>query len=115
MVTRQPSSANGRPERRQAAANSAVHVPVGSQTKFASVSGTGQPCARRPSRMRCRSDRTFTCDACGLVPDRDLNAALNLKQFIVRSGREMHDGRGADQKTPPGAAGSCKASTPHRL
>ena len=45
------------------------------------------------------SDRIFRCECCGLVLDRDLNAARNLKQYVARSGRETVNGRGADQKT----------------
>jgi putative transposase len=57
--------------------------------------------------------RTFTCDACGLTLDRDLNAAINLKDYVARSGRETENGRGADQRTGPRSAGGCEASTPH--
>lgn len=59
--------------------------------------------------------RTFVCEHCGLVIDRDLNAAINLKHYVARSGRETRNGCGADQKTEPGSAGGCEASTPHRL
>jgi putative transposase len=31
------------------------------------------------------SDRTFTCAECGLVLDRDLNAAVNLRNLGLRS------------------------------
>jgi putative transposase len=57
--------------------------------------------------------RAFTCHNCGLSLDRDLNAAINLKQHVARSGRETQNGRGADQKTGPGPAGGCEPSTPH--
>ena len=47
--------------------------------------------------------RTFTCQACGLTLDRDLNAARNLAQLVVAgSGSETVNGRGADPKTRPG-------------
>jgi transposase len=59
--------------------------------------------------------RTFTCERCGLVIDRDLNAALNLKQYVAGSGPQTRNGRGADKKTGPGPAGGCEASTPHQL
>jgi len=66
------------------------------------------------------ADRMFTCEACGFVADRDLNAALNLKQYVLtqyvaRSGRETVNGREADQKTRPSLAGGCEASTPQRI
>jgi IS605 OrfB family transposase len=58
--------------------------------------------------------RVFICHTCGLVLDRDLNAAINLERYVARSGRETRNGRGADQKTRPHRAGGCEASTPHR-
>ena len=49
------------------------------------------------------SERTYICAACGLVIDRDENAAENLaeygRQILSGSGSESN-GRGADRKTP---------------
>ncbi|MCX5442783.1 IS607 family element RNA-guided endonuclease TnpB [Streptomyces sp. NBC_00063] len=49
--------------------------------------------------------RTYVCETCGLVLDRDENAALNLaalvKRHVAGSGPETRNGRGADRKTPP--------------
>jgi len=62
------------------------------------------------------ADRVFTCDACGLVIDRDLNAALNLKQYVdLEWPGDAKTGRGADQKTKPSLAGGCETPTPHHL
>jgi putative transposase len=61
------------------------------------------------------STRVFRCEHCGLVIDRDRNAAINLKRQVARSGWETINGRGADQKTKPSLAGGPEASTPHRL
>jgi transposase len=63
------------------------------------------------------SERVFTCEACGLVIDRDLNAALNLAHmaqrhaqaegnsrcYVARTGRETLNARGGQVR--PGTAG----------
>jgi len=46
------------------------------------------------------SDRTFTCAECGLVLNRDLNAAVNLRNLVAASAVETENARGADRKTP---------------
>ncbi|MFI7488093.1 IS607 family element RNA-guided endonuclease TnpB [Micromonospora echinaurantiaca] len=49
------------------------------------------------------SERTFTCTTCGLILDRDVNAAQNLAALaatVAGSGSETLNGRGADRKTP---------------
>ena len=65
-------------------------------------SGCGTAKAKLPL-----SERVFTCDACGLVTDRDLNAAMNLarlaqqqaqaegnvKCYVARTGRETKNAR----------------------
>ena len=61
------------------------------------------------------STRIFRCQHCGLVLDRDLNAAINLKHQVAQSGWETQNGRGADQKTKPSLAGGYETFTPHRL
>jgi transposase len=52
------------------------------------------------------SERTYACAACGLVADRDANAARNLAEYgkrqVAGSGPETLNGRGADRQTPPG-------------
>jgi IS605 OrfB family transposase len=49
------------------------------------------------------SERTYACAACGLVLDRDANAARNLAEYgnrqIAGSGPEIPNGRGADPNT----------------
>jgi putative transposase len=48
------------------------------------------------------SEREYRCESCGLVIDRDENAARNLAALAVAaSGAETLNGRGADQKTRP--------------
>lgn len=75
--------------------------------------------SKLPLRMR-----TFICEACGLVIDRDTNAARNLAALVKRqvagSGPETENGRGADQKTRHRLAGGAtprqrtETSTPHQ-
>lgn len=67
------------------------------------------------------AERTYVCEACGLVLDRDVNAARNLAQLVQHvagSGPETGNGRGADRKTSVLAGGEiphprAEASTPH--
>ena len=72
------------------------------------------------------SERTYVCTACGLVMDRDVNAARNLAALVEEcggagSGSEPVSGRGADCKTSlagrvavkrqPSIAAACQAGT----
>jgi len=67
------------------------------------------------------STRVFTCKHCGLVLDRDLNAARNLAALAARpdgpgaAGPTPPGGnaRGADQKTTPVVAGGHETGTVH--
>lgn len=48
-------------------------------------------------------ERTYICETCGMILDRDLNAARNLAGLaatVAGSGPETINGRGADRKTP---------------
>jgi transposase len=49
------------------------------------------------------SERSYVCASCGLVLDRDVNAARNLAEYgnrlIAGSGPEIGNGRGADRRT----------------
>jgi putative transposase len=66
------------------------------------------------------AERTFTCETCGRLMDRDLNAARNLAklvQSVAQSGWETQTARGADRK--PQRAGQVamrrEAGTSRRL
>jgi putative transposase len=69
------------------------------------------------------TERTYRCTNpdCGLVLDRDLNAAVNLARYGVSSAGsgpgDVNDGRGADREPDPaqaGDVGGCETSTSHR-
>ena len=58
------------------------------------------------------SERKYVCTVCGLVKDRDSNAALNLKQYAAESSPDAQNGRGDDVRPLPTAAAIvCEAST----
>ena len=63
------------------------------------------------------SERTYVCTSCGMVADRDLNAALNLAEY----GKQQLAGSGPETATdvepavrPGRPAGGCETSTRHR-
>ncbi len=57
------------------------------------------------------SERNYACEACGMVLDRDLNAARNLAALAAQTttaGSGPVAGRGADHKTRPGGQVAAK-------
>ncbi len=61
-------------------------------------SRTCSGCGRRNPSLTL-SDRTFTCPSCGLAVDRDVNAAVNLRDLVAASASETQNARGGDRKT----------------
>ncbi len=59
------------------------------------------------------SERTYQCEACGLVLDRDVNAAVNLLT-LAASGAERHKRLRRDCKTRPARARPGETGTRHR-
>ena len=61
------------------------------------------------------SERSYHCSSCGLVLDRDLNAAINLAGWahpaVTASAAETSTAGGADRETGPRPAGGCAAGT----
>lgn len=47
------------------------------------------------------SERSYNCNKCGLAIDRDLNAAINIRNTVAQSCRETLNGRGGE------SSGSC--------
>jgi putative transposase len=73
--------------------------------RFYPSSKTCSACGRVKAKLAL-AERTFRCEVCRLVLDRDLNAARNLAmlaQHVAQSGWETRNARGAD--IGPGAAG----------
>ncbi len=58
------------------------------------------------------AERIYRCDGCGLVLDRDVNAARNLLSPRRQWGGEAKR-RGRDAKTAPGAARPAEPGTRH--
>lgn len=85
-------------------------------------SKTCPACGRRKPNLTL-TDRTFVCEHCGVVIDRDLNAAINLARLSETqpgqqspAGSGPVAGRGATHETEPAQAGDaagCETSTPH--
>lgn len=91
-------------------------------------SKTCSGCGGRKPRLTL-TDRVYECDRCGLVIDRDLNAAINLARLgethlnTIRPGEQSPAdsgsvaGRGASRETETAQAvnaGGREASTPHQ-
>jgi putative transposase len=94
-------------------------------------SKTCSGCGRRKPNLTL-ADRIYVCEHCGVMIDRDLNAAINLARLGdsqhtagTRTGTgsspaahdRVGDGRGATQETEPAQAGDAagrEASTPHQ-
>ncbi|MEX5713081.1 IS607 family element RNA-guided endonuclease TnpB [Parafrankia sp. FMc6] len=73
---------------------SRLHVADRWYPSWKTCSGCGW---RNPSLTL--ADRTFACQSCGLVIDRDLNAAVNLRNLVAASTSETENARGADRRT----------------
>jgi putative transposase len=60
------------------------------------------------------SDRQWICQACGASHDRDMNAAINLKnegmRIVALGHKETENGRGVDVRLPLLEAIGCEAS-----
>jgi putative transposase len=95
---------------------------LGEAGRFFPSSKTCSGCGRRKPNLTL-AERVFECGGCGVVIDRDLNAAINLARLgePARAGEQSPAGsgpvagRGAMQKTEPAPAGEAagrEASTP---
>jgi putative transposase len=87
-------------------------------------SKTCSACGAAKAKLPLRT-RVFHCDHCGLVLDRDINAARNLAQLATELGKSGtgvaghpepsgSNGRLSRGKTPPRGADGVDASTPQR-
>lgn len=79
-------------------------------------SKTCSACGTVKTKLSLR-ERTYTCHECGLVIDRDLNAAINLARLAQAATEEQPLSEsaslgGADQKTTPRVADGNETETP---
>jgi putative transposase len=72
-------------------------------------SKTCSACGVVKAKLRL-SERTFTCDSCGMSMDRDLNAARNLANLAEAAGNSSSLSCGATVNEPDG--NPCKTTTP---
>ena len=74
-----------------------VTIVVASQWYPSSKTCSGCGCVKSELSL---SERTFTCRECGMVIDRDLNAAINLQHLASKTGESLNahggDGSGVD-------------------
>lgn len=80
------------------AAWNGVTIIVASRWYPSSKTCSGCGCVKSELSL---SERTFTCRECGMVIDRDLNAAINLQQLASKTGESLNahggDGSGVDK------------------
>lgn len=87
---------------------SGVHTHVAS--RWYPSSKTCNDCGAVKAKLRL-SERTYTCEHCGLVLDRDLNAARNLAALVERDTSSascvvrLNEPAGNPRKTTPGGNG----------
>ncbi|HEV8374239.1 MAG TPA: transposase [Actinomycetota bacterium] len=75
------------------------------------TSQTCSTCGRRDGPKPLRM-RVWTCGACGVVPDRDVNAARNILKVLVAAGpAETQNACGAGVRPPSLAAAGSEAGT----
>ena len=63
---------------------------------------------------KLKRERTWTCDTCGTRHDRNLNAAINLRNLIMPSGFGLK-GRGSGGSAPPAAESQVRGAVDGRL
>jgi putative transposase len=79
--------------------------------RFFPSSKTCSRCQAVKAKLPLR-ERTYRCEKCNLVIDRDLNAALNLAAYgrrvlsVAASGAETQNGRGRDTRASRTGSGS---------
>lgn len=84
-------------------------------------SKTCSSCGAVKAKLGLR-ERTYHCEGCGLVSDRDLNAAINLARHALAEAEDtgviapggsgpLDSGRASRKTTPPGVAGGSETAT----
>ena len=72
---------------------------------------SSQICSKCGHRHKMQMDiRTYVCPECGQVIDRDLNAAINIRNFALRNVLKNTDGTSGINACGDGSSGSCDAS-----
>ena len=72
---------------------------------------SSQICSKCGHRQKMPLDvRTYVCPECGQVIDRDLNAAINIRNFALRNILKNTDGTSGINACGDGSSGNCDAS-----
>ena len=80
-------------------------------TKIGRFEPSSQICSKCGHRQKMPLDiRTYACPECGQVIDRDLNAAINIKNFALRNIFKNTDGTSGINACGDGSSGKCGAN-----
>lgn len=76
---------------------------------------SSQLCSKCGHRQKMTLDkRTYVCPECGMTMDRDLNAAINIRDFaifrVIRKDLTNTDGRSGINAFGVGSSGNCDAN-----
>ena len=72
---------------------------------------SSQICSKCGHRQKMPLDvRTYVCPECGQVIDRDLNAAINIRNFALRNIFKNTDGTSGINACGDGSSGKCGAN-----
>ena len=80
-------------------------------SKIGRFDASSQICSKCGNQQKLKlSERTYICPHCGLEIDRDLNAAINIRNFALRNIFKNTDGTSGINACGVGSSGLCDTS-----